>query len=67
MKRVVFLLVLLISLSTVITSCRDEKKADNKVEKAIDKAGDNIKDAADDVGDAVKDAADDVGDALDRK
>jgi len=61
------MLVFLFSLSIAFTGCRDEKKADNKVEKAIDKAGDNIKDAADDVGDAIEDAADDVGDALDGK
>ncbi|MFL0352563.1 hypothetical protein [Xanthomarina sp. GH4-25] len=65
MKRILLIFALLFSFSTVFTSCRDEKKADEQIEETMDEVGDDVEDAAEDVGDAVEDAADDVEDAFD--
>lgn len=73
MKRSVLTLavLLLFGVTLSVTSCRDQKKNDNKVEQALDDAGDAVDNAADatgdaldDAGDAVKDAADDTKDAI---
>lgn len=64
MKRFTYVFILLFSLGTIFTGCRDQKTTGDKVEDGIDNVGDGIKDAADDAGDAIKDAADDVEDAV---
>ncbi|WP_452218691.1 hypothetical protein [Lacinutrix undariae] len=66
MKKIFLTFALLFTITTVFTSCRDQKKTpQEKVEDTVDDAGDAIEDAADDVEDAVDDAADDVEDAVD--
>lgn len=65
MKKILLIFALIFSFSTVFTSCRDEKKADNQVEESMDEFGDDIEETADDVGDGVEEAADDVEDAFD--
>lgn len=67
MKKLILMLAVLFSLSIVLTGCRDEKTAGDKIENTVDDIGDGIEDAADDVGDAVDDAADEVEDAFDGK
>lgn len=56
MKKLLYTLLLLFALSTVTTSCREQKSTGDKIEDAIDDVGDAIDDAADDVGDAIDDA-----------
>lgn len=51
MKKLIYTLLFLFTISTVFTGCRDKKE--NDVEEAIDEAGDAAEDAADDVEDAV--------------
>lgn len=52
MRKLALTFVFLFTLTTVFTSCRDQKTT-----------GDKIEDAADDVGDAVDDVVDDIKDA----
>lgn len=63
MKKLAYLFLLLFSLSTVLTSCRDQKTTGEKIEDGIEEVGDGIEDAADNTGDAIEDAADDIEDA----
>ncbi len=56
MKKLVYAFLLLFTMSTVFTGCREEKSTGEKIEDAVDDAGDAVKDAADDVGDAIDDA-----------
>ena len=59
MKKLIFALVLMFSLSTVFTGCREEKKTPGeKIEEAVEDTGDAIEDAADDVNDEIEDAID---------
>ncbi|MFD2823559.1 membrane lipoprotein lipid attachment site-containing protein [Lacinutrix iliipiscaria] len=56
MKKIIFALVLLFSLSTVFIGCREEKKTPGeKIEEAVEDTGEAIEDAADDVGDELED------------
>lgn len=64
MKKLAYIFVLLFSVATIFTSCRDQKTAGEKIEDGIEEVGDGIEDAADDTGDAIEDAADDVEDAV---
>ncbi|GGG48154.1 hypothetical protein [Bizionia arctica] len=65
MKKILLIFAVLFSLSTVFMGCREEKKADNQVEKTLDDVGDDIEDVADDVGDGIENAADEVEDVFD--
>jgi predicted small secreted protein len=58
MKKLLYTFLLLFTMSTVFTGCREEKSTGEKVEDAVDDAGDAVEDAADDVGDAIDDATD---------
>lgn len=58
MKKIILVVAVLFSLSSVFTSCREEKKADEQIEETIDEVGDDVEDAAEDVGDEVEDAFD---------
>ncbi|NJX16349.1 hypothetical protein [Tamlana crocina] len=53
MKTVAKIFLILFTLSTVLTSCR-EVKEDNKVEEAVEDVGDGVEDAAEEVEDAVE-------------
>ncbi len=53
MKKLIFALLFLFTVSTVFTSCREKKESE--VEEVMDDAGDAVEDAADDVEDAVED------------
>jgi hypothetical protein len=53
MKKLAYIAILLFSLGTIFTSCRDQKTAGEKMEDGIEDVGDGIEDAADDVEDAV--------------
>lgn len=57
------MLVFLFTLSTVFTSCRDEKTPDEQVEDAMDDAGDAIEDASEDVQDAAEDLEEEIDEA----
>ncbi|GAA3788643.1 hypothetical protein GCM10022271_21530 [Corallibacter vietnamensis] len=63
MKRIILTFALLFTITTVFTSCRDEKTTKEKVEDTFEEAGDEIEDAAEDTKDAVKDASEEVKDA----
>lgn len=52
MKKLVYTLVLLFTISTTYYGCREKKE--NKVEEAIEEAGDAVEDAADEVQDATE-------------
>lgn len=51
MKKLVYMLLFLFTVSTVFTGCREKKE--NEVEEAIDEAGDAVEDAADEVEDEL--------------
>ncbi len=62
MKRTMYFLMLLFVTSTSLvslSSCRDTKSTEEKMEDAVDDTGDAIEDAVDDTGDAIDDATDD--------
>tara|TARA_R110002049_G_scaffold90303_2_gene226509 strand:- start:23 stop:181 length:159 start_codon:yes stop_codon:yes gene_type:complete len=52
MKKIIYTLLFLFTVSTVFTGCRDKK-------------GNDIEEVTDDMGDAIDDAADEVEDAID--
>lgn len=56
MKKVIIALVLLFSLSTVLTSCREQKTAGEKIEEAVEEVGDELGDAVEEVEDEIDDA-----------
>ncbi|MEW4924651.1 hypothetical protein [Algibacter sp. 2305UL17-15] len=58
MKKVVYTLIFLFTVSTVFTGCREKKE--NDVEEIIDDAGEAIEDAADDVEDTIDDIEDEI-------
>ena len=64
MKKLAYLFILVLSVGTILTSCRDRKTEGEKIEDGIEEVGDGIEDAADDVGDAIDDAANAVEDAV---
>lgn len=68
MKKSFLMFAMLFVFGTVftVTSCRDQKKNDNKVEKAMDDTGDAIDKAVDKTGDAIDKAADKTGEAVDK-
>tara|TARA_Y100000815_G_scaffold273217_1_gene303908 strand:- start:5214 stop:5357 length:144 start_codon:yes stop_codon:yes gene_type:complete len=47
MKRAIFILCMMATLSTTLISCREKNNAADDVEEAIDDAGDAIEDAVD--------------------
>lgn len=51
MKKILYTLLFLFTISTVFTGCREKK--DNNIEEVIDDAGDEVEDAADEVEDVV--------------
>ena len=65
MKKLAYLFILLLSVGTILTSCRDRKTAGEKIEDGVEQVGDGIDDAVDNAGDAVDDAVDKTGDAVD--
>ena len=60
MKKVILSLAVVFTLSTVMISCRENKK--EVIEVNVD--DDDLGDAIDDAGDAIEDAVDDVEDAV---
>ncbi|MBU2951117.1 hypothetical protein KO493_10460 [Tamlana agarivorans] len=60
MRKILLALVLLFTVSTIFTGCRDEKSTGDKIEEAVEDTGDAIEDTADDVGDVVDDVVDEV-------
>ncbi|OBQ52486.1 hypothetical protein JJL45_10855 [Tamlana sp. s12] len=61
MKKIILVLALLFTVSTVFTSCREKKETPGeKIEEAVEDTGDALEDAADDVEDAVDDAVDEI-------
>ncbi|MDO6596733.1 hypothetical protein Q4512_07385 [Oceanihabitans sp. 2_MG-2023] len=65
MKKLIIALVLMFSISTVFTSCREEKKTPGeKIEEAVEDTGDAIEDAADDVEDKMEDVKDEIDDKV---
>lgn len=52
MKKLVFALLFLFTVSTVFTSCREKKE--NDVEEVIEEVGDEVEDAADEVEDEIE-------------
>ncbi|WP_138434011.1 YtxH domain-containing protein [Winogradskyella algicola] len=60
MKRLSYLFLALFSLSVFITSCREQKTPDEKVEHALDEVSDELEEASDDVKDAAEDLKDEI-------
>lgn len=63
MKKLIIAFVLLFTVSTAFTSCRDQKSPEEKIEEAMDEVGDEIENAADDVKDAAEDLKDEIEEA----
>lgn len=57
MKKLVYVFLLLLTVGTILTSCREKKTAGEKI-------GDGIEEVGDGIGDAVNNAADKVEDAV---
>ena len=53
MKRLIYMLMLMFTISTAFVGCREEKDAGDKIEEAADDVGDGLEEAADEVEDAV--------------
>ncbi|WP_199240638.1 hypothetical protein KFZ70_13380 [Tamlana fucoidanivorans] len=53
MKKLVLAIILLFSLSTIFTGCREEKKAEDHIEEAAEEVGDAVEDAADEIEDEI--------------
>ncbi|WP_055444782.1 hypothetical protein [Lacinutrix himadriensis] len=65
MKKIIIVLVLMFSISTVFTSCREEKKTPTeKIEEAVENTGDAIEDAADAVEDEMEDVKEEIEDKV---
>jgi len=62
MKKIIYMILFLFTISTVFTGCREKKE--NSVEEVIDETGDAVEDATDEAGDAIEDAADEVEDEV---
>ena len=61
MKKLVYTFLILFSLTTVFTSCRDENKTpEEKIEETMDEMQDDIDEASDDVKDAMEDVEDEI-------
>lgn len=63
MKKIILMLALLFTVSTVFVSCREKKSADEKIEEAINEIGDELDEASDDVKDAIEDVKDELEEA----
>lgn len=63
MKKFSYLFIALFSISLIITSCREEKSPDEKVEKALENVGEDLENASDDVKDAAEDLQDEIEEA----
>ncbi|WP_308990620.1 hypothetical protein QLS71_003970 [Mariniflexile litorale] len=53
MKKIAYTFLLLATVGTMFTSCREKKTTGEKIEDGVEEVGDGIEDAADDVEDAV--------------
>ena len=53
MKKLAFILLTIITVGTIFTSCREEKTTGEKIEDGIEEVGDGLEDAADDVEDEL--------------
>lgn len=53
MKRIVYILILSLSVSFISTSCWEKKSTGEKIEESVEDVGDEIEDKADDVKDAI--------------
>lgn len=60
MKKLILAFAFLFTISTVFTSCREEKNASEQIEKTVDEVGDDVEDAVDETAEDVEDAVDDV-------
>lgn len=63
MKKIIIMLTLLFTVSTVFVGCREKKSADEKIEEAINEIEDDIDEASDDVKDAMEDVKDELKEA----
>jgi len=63
MKKVILIFAFLFTITTVFTSCREEKTPDEKVEAAMDDMKEDIEDASDDVQDAAKNLHNEIEEA----
>lgn len=66
MKKLMYMLVFLFTLSTVFTGCRDKKMDDaDDVEDVIEDTADDVADDVEDISDDIADDIEDAGDAID--
>ncbi|WP_369994636.1 hypothetical protein [Winogradskyella sp.] len=63
MKKFSYLFIALFNISLIITSCREEKSPDEKVEEAMENVGEDLENASDDVKDAAEDLQDEIEEA----
>ena len=63
MKKVILTFVFLFALTTVFTSCREQKTPDEKVEAAMDDMKEDIDNASDDIQDAAEDLQEEIEEA----
>ena len=59
MKKLSFFLMLLFVTTISLSSCRETKSTEDKMEDGIEEVGDEVEEAAEDVEEEVEDAVDD--------
>ncbi|WP_299228194.1 hypothetical protein [uncultured Psychroserpens sp.] len=64
MKNILLAFIFLFTIGTVLTSCRDERTPDEKIEAAMEEVKDDIEEASDDVKDAAEDLEDEINEAI---
>lgn len=59
MKKLMYALLFLFTTSVLLSSCRETKSTEDKMEDSVEEVADDIKDGAEEVADEVEDAVDD--------
>ena len=59
MKKLMYALLFLFTTSTLLSSCRETKSTEDKMEDRIEEVADDVEDGAEEVADEVEDAVDD--------
>ena len=55
MKKLIFTIVILFSLSTALVGCREDKSTSEKVEDSIEEVGEELEEGAEEIEDEIDD------------
>lgn len=59
MRKVLFSLLFLFTMSTVLVGCREEKTTGEKIEESVDEVGEDLEEGVEEIEDEIDDATDD--------